>query len=237
MGEPNHPGSGAKGFTRLRDVLRRARRDTKGIAATEFALILPLMLTLYLGSTELTQGVMASRKMTLVSRTISDLVAQQANGTAMTDATMASVYSAATAIMSPFAVSTLMMTVSAVEFVATGTTGPTVANGYEAKVRWSKTGPYGGTVRACAKLTPVASSTAPSPTTLPSGLFASGSLIVADVTYTYTPGFGGALLAWSSTDSIMTMKNTTYMRPRNWSGSPNYITYPTLVVSTTCATY
>lgn len=219
---------------RLRRRWRRNVRDTAGIAAVEFALILPLMLTLYLGSTELTQGVMASRKMTLVSRTISDLVAQQPNGTAMTDTTMSAVFSAATAIMSPFDPSTLKMTISAVEFVANTGSGGTIYNGYEAKVRWSKTGPYGGTARTCAKLTPVANATAPSSTTLPQGLFGSGSLIIGDVSYTYTPGFGGAFLAWSSTDSVMTMKNTTYMRPRNWA---TYITYPSLVSGTTCATY
>lgn len=218
----------------LRAVLARSRGDTRGIAAVEFALILPLMLTLYLGSAELTQGVMASRKMTLVSRTISDLAAQQASGTPMTDATMTSIFNAAAAIMSPFDVSTLKMTISAVEFVANGTPTSYTANGYDAKIRWSKVGPYGGTARACAKATPVANATSPSSTTLPSGLFAAGSLIVADVSYTYDPVFGGSLLAWSSTDSIMTMKNTTYMRPRNWT---TYITYPTLVSGNTCATY
>jgi hypothetical protein len=138
--------------------------------------------------------------------------------------------------MSPFDTSTLKMTISAGDFVANATTPApaTAANGYEAKIRWSKVGPYGGTARACAKATPVANSSSPSSTTLPSGLYAAGSLIVADVVYTYSPSFGGALLAWSSTDSLMTMKNTTYMRPRNWT---TYITYPTLVSGTTCATY
>ena len=221
----------------LRAGWRRAARDTAGIAATEFALILPLMLTLYLGSTELTQGVMASRKMTLVSRTISDLAAQQASGVDMTDATMTSIFAAATAIMSPFDTSTLKMAISAVQFVANGTPGATVANGYEAKVRWSKTS-GGATARTCAKLTPVANSTAPTLTTLPTGLFSAGSLIIADVSYTYTPSFGGALLAWSSTDSIVAMKNTTYMRPRNWAASPNYITYTSLApTGSACYTY
>ena len=219
---------------RLRALLMRSRLDTRGIAAVEFALILPLMLTLYLGSAELTQGVMASRKMTLVSRTISDLAAQQPTGTPMTDATMTSIFNAAAAIMSPFDVSTLKMTISAVEFVANDTPDAYTSNGYVAKIRWSKVGPYGGTARACAKATPAANSTSPSSTTLPSGLYASGSLIVADVTYTYDPTFGRSLLAWSSTDSLMTMKNTTYMRPRNWT---TYIYYPTQVSSNSCATY
>ena len=224
----------ARASERLRALLMRSRLDTRGIAAVEFALILPLMLTLYLGSAELTQGVMASRKMTLVSRTISDIAAQQQTPTPMDDLTMTSIFNAAAAIMSPFDVSTLKMTISAVEFVANGTPDAYTSNGYVAKIRWSKVGPNGGTARACAKATPAANSTSPSSTTLPSGLYASGSLIVADVTYTYDPSFGGSLLAWSSTDSLMTMKNTTYMRPRNWT---TYIPYPTQVSSNSCATY
>ena len=50
--------------------------DTKGVSAVEFALVLPLMLTLYLGGAELAQAISASRKVTLVSRTVADLAAQ-----------------------------------------------------------------------------------------------------------------------------------------------------------------
>ena len=48
--------------------------DERGVSAVEFALLLPLMLTLYLGAVEVSQGIRADRKVTLTARTIVDLV-------------------------------------------------------------------------------------------------------------------------------------------------------------------
>ena len=50
--------------------------DKSGIAAVEFAMLLPLMLSLWLGAVELSQGIAADRKVTLTARTVSDLVSQ-----------------------------------------------------------------------------------------------------------------------------------------------------------------
>ena len=44
--------------------------DERGVSAIEFAMMLPLMLTLYLGAVELSQGVGAERKVTLTARTV-----------------------------------------------------------------------------------------------------------------------------------------------------------------------
>ncbi|MDH7796819.1 MULTISPECIES: TadE/TadG family type IV pilus assembly protein [unclassified Beijerinckia] len=190
--------------------IRRLRHDKRGVAAVEFALILPLMLLLYLGTAELTQGIMASRKSTLVARALSDLVAQLAAGSNMTDTETTNVFNAATAIMSPFPTTTLKMAVASVEFVANSAK----PNGYDAKPRWTITR-NGGTARPCAILTAAANTDAPASNKMPNGMYGSGSIIVADVSYTYDPPFGGAVLAWSSAQSVMTMSQTTYMRPRN----------------------
>lgn len=191
-------------------LIRRLHHDKRGVAAVEFALILPLMLLLYLGTAELTQGIMASRKSTLVARALSDLVAQLAAGSNMTDAEATNVFNAATAIMAPFPTTTLKMTVTSVEFVANSAR----ANGYDAKPRWTIVR-NGGTARQCAVLSPVANTDAPASNKMPNGMYGSGSIIVADVSYTYDPPFGGAVLSWSSAQSVMTMSQTTYMRPRN----------------------
>jgi Flp pilus assembly protein TadG len=51
-------------------------RDRSGIAATEFAVIVPIMLVMFFGVVEFSSAVAVDRKVTLVSRTLSDLTAQ-----------------------------------------------------------------------------------------------------------------------------------------------------------------
>lgn len=192
--------------------LRLFRRDRRGAAAVEFALILPVMLLLYIGTSELTYGLMANRKMTLVSRALSDLVAQTEASTGITDAELDATFSAATAIMSPFSTTPLKMTISSIEFVSNGATPPV----YTARVKWSAVH-SGGTARPCgvSAITQVANTVAPSSTTMPAGLYDAGTIIVADVQYFYDPPFGGSLLAWSDTSSGINFSNTTYMKPRS----------------------
>ncbi len=47
--------------------------DRRGVSADEFAMLLPLMVTLYLGSVETSQGIATSRKVTLTAHTLADL--------------------------------------------------------------------------------------------------------------------------------------------------------------------
>ena len=61
---------------RARRPIRRLLRDKRGISAVEFAMLLPLMVTLYLGGVEVSQAVAIDRKVTLVARSLGDLVAQ-----------------------------------------------------------------------------------------------------------------------------------------------------------------
>lgn len=195
---------------RWNDKLRKSGSDNRGVAAVEFALILPLMLVLYIGTAELTTGLMANRKMTVVARALSDLVAQETDETnGITDATLDSIFGAANAILHPFDTTKLKMTVSSVEFVPDASNPPV----YTAKTVWSAVR-NGGTFRPCGTLTKVANTADPTPSTMPSGLYQAGTIIVADVEYDYKPTFGGAFLAWSSTDSSIPMDHTTYMKPR-----------------------
>ena len=58
-------------------ALRRFWRARAGIAAVEFAFILPIMLGLYFGISVLGQGLEIGRKVQLASRTLADLASQQ----------------------------------------------------------------------------------------------------------------------------------------------------------------
>ena len=61
-------------------------QDRRGVSAVEFAMLLPLMMTLYLGTVEISQGVGIDRKVTLTTRTVADL-ASQASSITNTDMT------------------------------------------------------------------------------------------------------------------------------------------------------
>ena len=175
------------GATALVDSIgRRLRRlvgDEHGVSAIEFALLLPLMVSLYLGAVEMSQGIAADRKVTLTARSIGDLVSQVSsiNNTDMTNA-----LNAAGAVMAPFPLGNLKVTVSSVKIDANGV----------ATVDWSDT--LNGTAR-----------TKGSTVTLPAALsVASTSLIWSEVQYTYKPVVGYVITG------TLTLKDQIYMRPR-----------------------
>ena len=73
--------------------------DERGVSAVEFAMLLPLMLSLYLGSVEVSQGIGADRKVTLTARTICDLVSRVSS---IGNADMTNALNASSAVMAPF---------------------------------------------------------------------------------------------------------------------------------------
>lgn len=197
-------------------LFRRFMRNRRGVAAVEFALILPFMLLLYIGTAELTYGLMVNRKMTLSARALSDLVAQTTTTSGITDAELTTIFTAASATMSPYSATPLRMSVSSIEFVPNSATPPV----YTARTKWSAvytvSGTQYGTARPCgaSAISQVSNSTAPSNNTMPAGLYGAGTIIVADVSYLYTPPFSSGFLSWSSTETGINFKHTTYMRPR-----------------------
>ena len=197
----------------------RALRDRRGVAAVEFALILPLMLLMYIGVADVARGVIASRDVDLLSRTISDLVAQQSTAAPVSSSQIQTIFTTASAVMVPFSVTNLTITVSAVDITAN-------SNGTccQVLVRWSYT--QGGALRACTTpLTQVSAGTAPSATNIPAAIVNANTsagyaytganaqnsyLIVADVTFTYVPYFLQAA-SWFAPG----MRKTTFMVPRS----------------------
>ena len=51
-------------------------RDRSGIAAIEFAVIVPVMLVMFFGTVEFPPAIAVDRKVTLIARTLSDLTSQ-----------------------------------------------------------------------------------------------------------------------------------------------------------------
>ncbi len=71
-----------------------------GMAAVEFAMLLPLMVTLYLAAVETSQAVAIQRKVTLTARTVADLASQT---TSINNTDMTNMLNAASAVVAPFA--------------------------------------------------------------------------------------------------------------------------------------
>ena len=150
---------------RARLGLERLFSDRRGVSAVEFALLLPLMLTLYLGGVEVSQGVAVDRKVTLTARSVADLVAQ---ATTLTGTDMSNVLDAATAVTAPYSSSNLKVTVSQVKIDANN----------NATIDWS-----------CARN--VTARAVGQSVTVPSGLnVASTWLIWGEVQYAYKPVIG-----------------------------------------------
>ena len=95
------------------------RKET-GTAAVEFALVVPLMLTLYIGCSEAASLLTADRKVQTVSGAVGDLVAR-ANKVITRDQ-MKDYFEAATSVMAPYSTGNLTQTVTAVSVSQTGQT-------------------------------------------------------------------------------------------------------------------
>ena len=80
-------------------ALRRLLRDTAGISAVEFALVLPVLLTVLAAGLELSRVVMASQKVDRATATVGDLVSQARD---LAEGDLASVVSAADIVMAPY---------------------------------------------------------------------------------------------------------------------------------------
>ena len=83
--------------------------DRRGVSAVEFALVAPMMIALYFGCVEISDGVAVDRKVSLTSAALANLVAQS---TALTSTDMSNILDASTAIVQPYSSSNLKMTVS-----------------------------------------------------------------------------------------------------------------------------
>lgn len=95
-----------------------------GVAALEFALVVPVLMTLYLASAEVSLALMASRKLSLSTAAMAELTSHSATIDA---ATVANILQASRAMLEPFDATTLTQRVSALVVDADGV----------ARVAWS----------------------------------------------------------------------------------------------------
>lgn len=149
--------------------LRDFKRDRKGLAAMEFALIAPLMIGLYFGVTEISNALLADSKVATLASSAADLIAQD---TSVTNAEMNDTMAALNTIMFPFPTDDTKIVISSLTYSSPG----------QARVAWSDA--RGGSPRNYN-----------STVNVPTGLIAvGGSVIFAEVEYRYESPVGKLLV-------------------------------------------
>lgn len=176
------------GFFKL---ARRFASERGGVSAVEFALILPLMLMIYAGCSEVTTALIIDRKVSRAASTISDLVAQQ---TSVSTTLMNGIFDATAAIMEPYDASVAKVVVVVVNVTSSGQT-----------VAWSKAR-YD--TAATANVAP------PAGLVVPSDIASVGSeVVVGRVSYAYNSPFAGILQSVTG-NSVYNLSHVFYLKPR-----------------------
>ena len=180
---------------RLRRSAAELSKDCRGVAATEFVMIVPLMLVMFFGVVEFSSGVAVDRKVTLVARTLSDLTSQSPS---VNDTDLSNFFAASIGIMTPYSASPTKSTITEL-YVA-----PTT---HKARVQWSKASTFNSSGAV------VLGSSSHSPgdiITIPAALTVDGTyLIWSEVSYTYVPAVGYVMAK-----AGVTLSDLTYTRPR-----------------------
>lgn len=142
-------------------LLRRIKHEQGGLAAVEFALILPAMLVLVFGAIEVTNVLIVKSDTTKLASTAADLIAQEST---VSNSDMTNVLNSLNALIYPYPSVPAKIVITSV--IDDGKGG--------GKVAWSDT--KNGTAR-----------TVGSTVNVPTGLITTGgSVILSEVTYTYT---------------------------------------------------
>jgi Flp pilus assembly protein TadG len=145
-------------------ILKKAYRAQSGLAAVEFAMVLPAMLALVFGSIEVTNALVCKGEVTNTASTAADLIAQE---TQVHDADLNNVYASLNALLYPYPTAATQVRITSI--VDDGKGG--------GKVAWSQAQ---NTTRYSLNKA----------MTVPAGLITSGgSVILAEVTYPYTSPF------------------------------------------------
>jgi Flp pilus assembly protein TadG len=161
-------------------------KNTSGLAAVEFAMILPIMLVLFFGTVEMSSGVAVYRKVTLMAHTLSDLTSQSQEVQSTTD--LPNFFAASTGVMAPYSAAPISQTITEIWVNPSG----------QARVQWS----YGS-----AQLTPGT----PFPN-LPSNLAVPNSYVIfSQVGYLYQPAVGYVMPI-----AGVSLSDFAYTRPRQY---------------------
>ncbi|WP_246738540.1 TadE/TadG family type IV pilus assembly protein [Bradyrhizobium sp. CCBAU 051011] len=171
-------------WLRMRRQAFELRGNNSGVAAVEFAMIIPLMAMLLVGTNEFSAGVAIDRKVTIMARTLSDLTSQNEK---VTDAQLTNFFNASKAVMTPYASAPVEGTITELWI------NPTTL---KARVQWSK----GANAHSAGDIIEI-----------PEALKIAGTyLIYSEVKYKYIPSVAWFL----NKANGITLSDVTFTRPR-----------------------
>jgi Flp pilus assembly protein TadG len=179
----------------LRRSAAELSKDCRGVAATEFVMIVPLMLVMFFGVVELSSGVAVDRKVTLVARTLSDLTSQSVS---VTDNDLKNFFAASIGILTPYSATPTQSTITELYIDPTTLT---------AKVQWSKA----STIDSTGTVVFAVSTHKPKDiVAIPPALQVGDTyLIWSEVSYNYVPAVGYVM-----SKTGVPLNDLTYTRPR-----------------------
>jgi Flp pilus assembly protein TadG len=111
-------------MNRFSRLLQRFRKDTRGVSAMEFALLLPVMLLFVAGTVDISEGLTVHRKIRQISSIVVDLVAQSDK---LSTSEVDTILAGAAKILDPYPGAKLTIVVSVLD----------VKNKKKQKVAWS----------------------------------------------------------------------------------------------------
>lgn len=165
-------------------LTRRFAASESAVSAVEFAVILPFMLVLLLGSFDVARAIDIKSKLSILSRTVSDFVSQDQT---VTPAQLANIVQASRSVMYPYPFDASVLTVT-VDSIRLGPDGESYI------IDWS--------------YAPANRTDRPADVTPPDS-----SVVRTKVAYTYNMKFAGFLFERLGMNQL-TLKSETYMAPR-----------------------
>jgi Flp pilus assembly protein TadG len=187
--------------------VRKFSTDASAVAATEFAIVVPFMLLLYVGGVELADGMAINVKVSATAHSVADMVTQN---TSLSTAQMQNILTGASVIIAPYPVtgSLLSITVSEISSDASG----------NLSLQWSQS--YNGTSFGAGR-TSLTGLTVPTSLNGTAGNANNAnnqndqvSFIVSEVSYAYTPNLGYVV------SGTVNLTDTNWLFPRCSTDSP-----------------